>query len=70
VIWHNGCGLLSVPIDSGGALNQGSVEALAERLGLGARQLHRLFTQHLGHIRTRLECLAEFIGRGPQSPVY
>jgi AraC family transcriptional regulator of adaptative response / DNA-3-methyladenine glycosylase II len=31
-----------------GALNEGSVEQLAERLGLGARQLRRLFVQHLG----------------------
>ena len=31
-----------------GALNGGSVEALAARLGLGSRQLRRLFVQHLG----------------------
>jgi len=31
-----------------GALDQGNVEALAERLGLGDRQLRRLFRQHLG----------------------
>jgi AraC family transcriptional regulator of adaptative response / DNA-3-methyladenine glycosylase II len=31
-----------------GALNEGSVESFAERLGLGARQLRRLFVQHLG----------------------
>jgi AraC family transcriptional regulator of adaptative response / DNA-3-methyladenine glycosylase II len=31
-----------------GALNRGSVEDLAERLGLGSRQLRRLFVQHLG----------------------
>jgi AraC family transcriptional regulator of adaptative response / DNA-3-methyladenine glycosylase II len=31
-----------------GALNDGGVEDLAERLGLGARQLRRLFVQHLG----------------------
>jgi AraC family transcriptional regulator of adaptative response / DNA-3-methyladenine glycosylase II len=31
-----------------GALNEGSVEELAERLGLGARQLRRLFVQRLG----------------------
>jgi AraC family transcriptional regulator, regulatory protein of adaptative response / DNA-3-methyladenine glycosylase II len=31
-----------------GALNEGSVEELAERLGLGSRQLRRLFVQHLG----------------------
>jgi len=31
-----------------GALNKGSVEELAQRLGLGSRQLHRLFVQHLG----------------------
>jgi AraC family transcriptional regulator of adaptative response / DNA-3-methyladenine glycosylase II len=31
-----------------GALDQGDVAALAERLGLGERQLRRLFRQHLG----------------------
>jgi AraC family transcriptional regulator, regulatory protein of adaptative response / DNA-3-methyladenine glycosylase II len=31
-----------------GTLNDGSVEGLAERLGLGSRQLRRLFVQHLG----------------------
>ena len=31
-----------------GALDHGDVEALAERLGLGERQLRRLFRQHLG----------------------
>ncbi|HEY7985921.1 MAG TPA: AlkA N-terminal domain-containing protein [Methylophilaceae bacterium] len=31
-----------------GALDEGSVEALADRLGLGERQLRRLFHQHLG----------------------
>jgi len=31
-----------------GALDRGDVEALAERLGLGERQLRRLFRQHLG----------------------
>lgn len=31
-----------------GALDQGAVEELAERLGVGPRQLRRLFRQHLG----------------------
>jgi AraC family transcriptional regulator of adaptative response / DNA-3-methyladenine glycosylase II len=31
-----------------GALNNGDVEGLAERLGIGSRQLRRLFVQHLG----------------------
>jgi len=31
-----------------GALNDGGVDKLAERLGLGSRQLRRLFVQHLG----------------------
>src|SRR3984885_9019475 len=31
-----------------GALDHGDVDALAERLGLGERQLRRLFRQHLG----------------------
>jgi AraC family transcriptional regulator of adaptative response / DNA-3-methyladenine glycosylase II len=32
----------------GGALDDGGVEALAARLGMGERQLRRLFKQHLG----------------------
>lgn len=32
----------------GGALDSGDVEALASRLGVGERQLRRLFKQHLG----------------------
>jgi AraC family transcriptional regulator, regulatory protein of adaptative response / DNA-3-methyladenine glycosylase II len=31
-----------------GALDEGDVDSLAERLGLGARQLRRVFAQHLG----------------------
>jgi AraC family transcriptional regulator of adaptative response / DNA-3-methyladenine glycosylase II len=31
-----------------GALNKGSLEDLASRMGLGSRQLRRLFVQHLG----------------------
>ena len=31
-----------------GALDDGGVEALASRVGIGARQLHRLFVQHVG----------------------
>jgi AraC family transcriptional regulator, regulatory protein of adaptative response / DNA-3-methyladenine glycosylase II len=31
-----------------GALDNGDVDALADRLGIGARQLRRLFRQHLG----------------------
>jgi len=31
-----------------GGLNEGSVETLAQQLGIGARQLTRLFDQHLG----------------------
>ena len=31
-----------------GALNEGGVDQLAERLGLGSRQLRRLFVKHLG----------------------
>lgn len=32
----------------GGALNDGNVDQLAERLGIGSRHLRRLFVQHLG----------------------
>ena len=31
-----------------GALDQGSIEALGDRIGVGERQLRRLFRQHLG----------------------
>jgi len=31
-----------------GALDEGNVDALAERVGIGSRQLRRLFVQHLG----------------------
>src|SRR5689334_2719618 len=31
-----------------GALDEGSVQLLAARIGVGARQLHRLFVRHLG----------------------
>ena len=31
-----------------GALDEGTVDALAERVGIGSRQLRRLFVQHLG----------------------
>ncbi|MFL5348106.1 MAG: AlkA N-terminal domain-containing protein [Hyalangium sp.] len=31
-----------------GALDEGSVESLAAQLGIGVRQLHRLFVRHLG----------------------
>ncbi len=31
-----------------GALDQGSVDLLAERVGIGPRHLHRLFVQHVG----------------------
>jgi AraC family transcriptional regulator of adaptative response / DNA-3-methyladenine glycosylase II len=33
---------------AGGALDEGNVESLAERLGVTGRHLRRLFTQHLG----------------------
>lgn len=33
---------------NGGALDEAGVEALAERLGIGARHLSRLFKKHLG----------------------
>src|SRR5262249_58497168 len=31
-----------------GVLDEGSVDELAERLGIGTRHLHRLFVQHVG----------------------
>src|SRR5215468_2440991 len=33
---------------SDGALDEGSIDTLAARLGIGSRQLRRLFKQHLG----------------------
>lgn len=38
----------------GGALDKDSVEALAERLGVGPRHLSRLFRQHLGATPTQV----------------
>jgi AraC family transcriptional regulator of adaptative response / DNA-3-methyladenine glycosylase II len=38
----------AVKLISGGALNDGNVEQLSERLGIGSRHLRRLFNQHLG----------------------
>src|ERR1700691_4692226 len=37
-----------------GALDQGRVEELAERLGIGARQLCRLFAKHVGASPTQV----------------
>ena len=37
----------------GGALDEGSVEALAARLGIGARHLGRLFQKHIGASRCK-----------------
>jgi AraC family transcriptional regulator of adaptative response / DNA-3-methyladenine glycosylase II len=39
---------------SEGALDEAGVEALAERLGIGARQLARLFNKHLGASPTQV----------------
>jgi AraC family transcriptional regulator, regulatory protein of adaptative response / DNA-3-methyladenine glycosylase II len=38
----------AVKLISEGALNDGNVEQLSERLGIGSRHLRRLFKQHLG----------------------
>lgn len=48
--WHGTWNTVSraMALIAGGALNQGDVETLAERLGVGGRQLRRLFRQHLG----------------------
>ncbi len=37
-----------------GALDSGNIEALADRVGLGARQLRRLFVEHLGAAPIRI----------------
>ena len=48
--WHGTYGTVSraLALIAAGALNEGDVEGLAGRLGIGARQLRRLFAKHLG----------------------
>ncbi|HTY94852.1 MAG TPA: AlkA N-terminal domain-containing protein [Steroidobacteraceae bacterium] len=48
--WRGTCACVSrgLALIELGALDDGSVDRLAERLGLGERQLRRLFRQHLG----------------------
>lgn len=48
--WHGTWNTVSraMTLIAAGALNHGDVEALASRLGIGSRQLRRLFRQHLG----------------------
>jgi AraC family transcriptional regulator of adaptative response / DNA-3-methyladenine glycosylase II len=46
---HDDCyRALALRLIDDGALEEGSIEHLAERLGMGARQLRRLFGRHLG----------------------
>jgi AraC family transcriptional regulator of adaptative response / DNA-3-methyladenine glycosylase II len=49
-LWHGSANTVSraLRLIETGALDGASVEALAERLGMGERQLRRLFQQHLG----------------------
>ena len=48
--WHGTASTVSraIALIASGALDEGGVEALAARLGMGERQLRRLFRQHLG----------------------
>jgi AraC family transcriptional regulator of adaptative response / DNA-3-methyladenine glycosylase II len=48
--WRGGSATVSrgLALIEAGALDQGDVEALATRLGMGERQLRRLFRRHLG----------------------
>ncbi len=48
--WHGTSNTVSraLALIEMGALDGGDIAGLAERLGVGARQLHRLFRQHLG----------------------
>ncbi|HEX7388942.1 MAG TPA: Ada metal-binding domain-containing protein, partial [Acidiphilium sp.] len=48
--WHGTWSTVSraMTLIAAGALNHGDVETLASRLGIGGRQLRRLFHQHLG----------------------
>ena len=48
MVWHLGGGLYALKLISQGALNQGNLEQLAERVGIGSRHLRRLFHRHLG----------------------
>ena len=48
--WHRGEHVVSraLKLIDGGALADGSLDALADRLGVGSRHLRRLFVEHLG----------------------
>jgi AraC family transcriptional regulator of adaptative response / DNA-3-methyladenine glycosylase II len=48
--WQGGSAVVSraLRLISDGVMDEGGVDALAERLHLGSRQLRRLFNQHLG----------------------
>ena len=48
--WHGTSATVSraLRLIDGGALDESDVEAIAERLGIGGRQLRRLFRRHLG----------------------
>ncbi|HEX4339294.1 MAG TPA: DNA-3-methyladenine glycosylase 2 family protein [Polyangiaceae bacterium] len=48
--WHGSSSTVAraLALIEGGALDSGDVESLAERLGIGDRQLRRLFQAHLG----------------------
>lgn len=49
-VWNGTSAVVTraVRLIEGGALDDGSVEQLAQRLGVGPRQLRRLFREHLG----------------------
>jgi AraC family transcriptional regulator of adaptative response / DNA-3-methyladenine glycosylase II len=49
-VWHGTSNTVrrALALIERGALNDADVDALAERLGVGARQLRRLFDRHLG----------------------
>ena len=48
--WYGTCAVVShsLKLISQGALDEGNLERLAERVGIGSRHLRRLFDQHLG----------------------
>jgi AraC family transcriptional regulator of adaptative response / DNA-3-methyladenine glycosylase II len=48
--WHRGEHVVAraLKLIDGGALADGSLDALASRIGIGTRQLRRLFVEHLG----------------------
>lgn len=74
--WRGRHGVVSraLALIEGGALDAGSIETLATRVGVGARQLRRLFREHLGAapvtvVQTRRVLLAQRLLRETALPM-